>query len=178
MTSPTFDKGDPVALDGETLGPADLLTRLNVIAGTHGVGRADLVENRFVGLKSRGVYETPGGTVLHAAHRAIESITLDREVVHERDRLAPRFAELIYNGFWFAPEMDFLRAAIDASQERVSGEVRVKLYKGAVHITGRRSPNSLYSEELVTFEADDGAYDQFDAGGFIRLQGLRLAGRS
>jgi argininosuccinate synthase len=172
-----FERGDAVAIDGESLSPAALLSRLNGIAGTHGVGRVDLVENRFVGLKSRGVYETPGGTVLHAAHRAIESITLDREVAHERDRLAPRFAELIYNGFWFSPEMDFVRAAIDNSQTNVSGEVRVKLYKGGVQIMGRRSPNSLYSENLVTFEEDEGAYDQADATGFIRLQGLRLAGR-
>jgi argininosuccinate synthase len=136
----------------------------------------DMVENRFVGLKSRGVYETPGGTVLHVAHRAMESITMDREVMHERDRMAPRFAELIYNGFWFAPEMDYMRAAIDASQTNVTGDVRVKLYKGNVTVQGRRSPFSLYSEDLVTFENDEGAYDQQDAGGFIRLQGLRLAG--
>jgi len=128
-----------------------------------------------VGLKSRGVYETPGGTVLHVAHRAMESITMDREVMHERDRMAPRFAELIYNGFWFAPEMDYMRAAIDASQVNVTGDVRLKLYKGNVTVEGRRSPNSLYSEDLVTFEEDEGAYDQRDAGGFIRLQGLRLA---
>jgi argininosuccinate synthase len=172
-----FEKGDAVAIDGDRLSPAALLARLNGIAGTHGVGRVDLVENRFVGLKSRGVYETPGGTVLHAAHRAIESITLDREVAHERDRLSPRFAELIYNGFWFSPEMDFVRAAIDNSQQNVTGEVRLKLYKGGVHITGRRSPYSLYSEDLVTFEEDEGAYDQADATGFIRLQGLRLASK-
>jgi argininosuccinate synthase len=171
-----FEGGDPVALDGDVLSPAALLGRLNRIAGTHGVGRVDLVENRFVGLKSRGVYETPGGTVLHAAHRALESITLDREVLHDKQQLALRFAELIYNGFWFSPEMDVVRAALDASQQRVSGEVRVKLYKGAVHVSGRRSPHSLYSEELVTFEEDQGAYDQVDAGGFIRLQALRLAG--
>jgi argininosuccinate synthase len=173
-----FERGDPVALDGERLGPADLLARLNRIAGENGVGRVDMVENRFVGLKSRGVYETPGGTVLHVAHRAMESITMDREVMHERDRMAPRFAELIYNGFWFSPEMDFMRAAIDASQVNVTGEVRLKLYKGNVDVLGRRSPVSLYSEELVTFEEDEGAYDQADAGGFIRLQGLRLGGRS
>jgi argininosuccinate synthase len=169
-----FEKGEAVSLDGESLSPATLIGRLNKIAGANGVGRVDLVENRFVGLKSRGVYETPGGTVLHAAHRAMESITMDREVMHERDRMAPRFAELIYNGFWFAPEMDFMRAAIDASQENVTGEVRLKLYKGTVTILGRRSPVSLYSEDLVTFEEDEGAYDQADAGGFIRLQGLRL----
>ena len=171
-----FERGDPVAVDGDALGPADLLRRLNRSGGTHGVGRVDLVENRFVGLKSRGVYETPGGTILHAAHQALESITLDREVMHEKQRLALRFAEGIYNGFWFSPEMDFLRAALDASQQQVGGEVRVKLYKGGVHVSGRRSPVSLYSEELVTFEEDQGAYDQADAGGFIRLQGLRLAG--
>jgi argininosuccinate synthase len=171
-----FEHGRPVAVDGEALSPANLLARLNTVAGTHGVGRVDMVENRFVGLKSRGVYETPGGTVLHAAHRAIESITMDRDVMHERDRLAPRFAELIYNGFWFAPEMDFLRAAIDTSQATVNGEARVRLYKGGLQITGRRSPNSLYSAALASFEdeAPDETYDQRDAGGFIRLQGLRL----
>jgi len=172
-----FEQGRAISLDGDALAPADLLRRLNQAAGEHGIGRVDMVENRFVGLKSRGVYETPGGTVLLAAHRAIESITLDREVMHERDRLSPRFAELIYNGFWFSPEMDFLRAAIDASQRNVNGEVRLRLYKGNVIVTGRRSPNSLYSEDLVTFEEDEGAYDQADAGGFIRLQGLRLSQR-
>ncbi len=168
-----FEQGVPVSVDGDRLGPADLLARLNAVAGEHGVGRVDMVENRFVGLKSRGVYETPGGTVLHAAHRAVESITLDREVMHERDRLAPRFAELIYNGFWYAPEMEFLRAAIDSSQRNVTGDARVRLYKGSVTVTGRRSPNSLYDEAEVTFE-EGGDYDQRDAGGFIRLQGLRL----
>ena len=174
-----FEKGTPVSVDGEALSPARLLTQLNRVAATHGVGRVDLVENRFVGMKSRGVYETPGGTVLHVAHRAMESITMDREVMHERDRLSPRFAELIYNGFWFSPEMDVLRATIDASQENVTGEVRVKLYKGNVLVTGRRSPVSLYSEALVTFEdgGPEDTYDQADATGFIRLQGLRL-GRS
>jgi argininosuccinate synthase len=174
-----FERGIPVSIDGEALSPATLLRRLNQLAGSHGVGRVDMVENRFVGLKSRGVYETPGGTVLHAAHRAIESITLDRDVMHERDRLSPRFAELIYNGFWYAPEMDFLRAAIEASQENVTGEVRLVLYKGAVRVSGRRSPVSLYSEALSSFE-DAGAadtYDQSDASGFIRLQGLRLSPR-
>jgi argininosuccinate synthase len=170
-----FEKGNAVAIDGDPLAPSELVEKLNVIAGRNGIGRVDLVENRFVGLKSRGVYETPGGTVLHIAHRAMESITMDREVMHERDRMAPRFAELIYNGFWFAPEMDYMRAAIDASQATVTGEVRLKLYKGNVTVQGRRSPFSLYSEDLVTFEEDEGAYDQRDATGFIRLQGLRLA---
>jgi len=174
-----FERGTPVSVDGEALSPAKLLAHLNRIAGAHGVGRVDMVENRFVGLKSRGVYETPGGTVLHAAHRAIESITLDRDVMHERDRLAPRFAELIYNGFWYAPEMDFLRAAIDASQVNVTGEVRLALYKGGVHVNGRRSPVSLYSEALSSFEdaGEADTYDQRDATGFIRLQGLRLPRR-
>ncbi|MFQ5415643.1 MAG: argininosuccinate synthase [Myxococcota bacterium] len=171
-----FEAGTPVSIDGVPEGPATLLSCLNRLAGAHGVGRVDMVENRFVGLKSRGVYETPGGTVLHVAHRAIESITMDREVMHERDRLAPRFAELIYNGFWYSPEMDFMRAAIDVSQQNVTGEVRVKLYKGGVHVTGRRSPVSLYSEALSSFEdaGEADTYDQRDAEGFIRLQGLRL----
>jgi len=173
----SFEQGNAVALDGVALSPAELIGRLNGIAGRNGIGRVDMVENRFVGLKSRGVYETPAGTVLHVAHRAIESITMDREVMHERDRLAPRFAELIYNGFWFAPEMDYMRAAIDASQKNITGDVRLKLYKGNVTVQGRRSPFSLYSEDLVTFEEDEGAYDQRDAGGFIRLQGLRLGPR-
>jgi argininosuccinate synthase len=171
-----FEHGTPVALDGERSSPATLLGRLNRLAGAHGVGRVDMVENRFVGMKSRGVYETPGGTVLHVAHRAIESITLDREVMHERDRLAPRFAELIYNGFWFSPEVQFLRAAIEQSQENVSGEVRLKLYKGGVRVTGRRSPVSLYAASLSSFEDSGEAegYRQEDAGGFIRIQGVRL----
>jgi argininosuccinate synthase len=171
-----FERGTPVSIDGETLTPAELLARMNQIAGHHGVGRVDMVENRFVGLKSRGVYETPGGTVLHVAHRAMESITLDREVMHERDRMAPRFAELIYNGFWFSPEMQMMRAAIEASQENVSGDVRLRLYKGGVHVTGRRSPVSLYDAALSSFddEGKDDDYDQADATGFIRLQGLRL----
>jgi len=168
-----FEQGTPVTLDGEALSPATLLDRLNKLAGSHGIGRVDMVENRFVGLKSRGVYETPGGTVLHVAHRAVESITLDRDLMHERDRLSPRFAELIYNGFWYAPEMDFIRAAVDSSQRNVTGEARVKLYKGGVHVTGRRSPVSLYSESLSSFD-EAGGYDQSDATGFIRLQGLRL----
>lgn len=175
----SFEHGTPVALDGERLSPAALLRRLNRIAGAHGVGRVDMVENRFVGLKSRGVYETPGGTVLHAAHRAVESLTLDREVMHERDRLSLRFAELIYNGFWFSPEMDFVRAAVERAQEHVIGEARVRLYKGGLVITGRRSPASLYQEALSSFE-DAGAadtYDPADATGFIHLQGLRLRPR-
>jgi argininosuccinate synthase len=174
-----FEQGTPVSIDGESSTPAALLARLNALAGTRGIGRVDMVENRFVGLKSRGVYETPGGTVLHAAHRALESITLDREVMHERDRLAPRFAELIYNGFWYSPEMDFLRAAIDASQENVTGEVRLRLYKGGVHVRGRRSPVSLYSAALSSFEdaGDEDTYDQRDAEGFIHLQGLRIPKR-
>jgi argininosuccinate synthase len=168
-----FERGVPVSLDGQELSPAELLHRLNQLAGSHGVGRVDMVENRFVGLKSRGVYETPGGTVLHAAHRAVESITLDREVMHERDRLAPRYAELIYNGFWYSPEMDFLRAAINESQKSVTGEARLRLYKGAVQVTGRRSPVSLYSEAMSSFE-QAGGYVQQDAGGFIRVLGVRL----
>jgi argininosuccinate synthase len=174
-----FEQGTPISIDGESSTGADLLAKLNGLAGPHGVGRVDMVENRFVGLKSRGVYETPGGTVLYAAHRALESITMDREVMHERDRLAPRFAELIYNGFWYSPEMDFMRAAIDASQQNVTGEVRVKLYKGGVYITGRRSPVSLYSEALSSFEdaGEADTYDQGDAEGFIRLQGLRISKR-
>ena len=174
-----FEQGTPVTLDGESLTAARLLAKLNRIAGAHGVGRVDMVENRFVGLKSRGVYETPGGSVLHVAHRAVESITMDRDVMHERDRLSPRFAEMIYNGFWFAPEMEFVRAAIEASQRGVTGEARVRLYKGSVRVTGRRSPVSLYSEALSTFEDAGPAdtYDPADAAGFIRLQGLRLSRR-
>jgi argininosuccinate synthase len=172
-----FERGVPISLDGEKLSPARLLDRLNKVAGRHGIGRVDMVENRFVGMKSRGVYETPGGTVLLAAHRAVESITLDREVMHERDRLSPRFAELIYNGFWFSPEMRFLRAAIEQSQENVTGEARLDLFKGAVQVTGRRSPVSLYSESTVTFEDSTTEYRQSDATGFIRIQGQRLRPR-
>ena len=168
-----FEDGLPVSVDGEALSPARLLGRLNQLAGGHGVGRVDMVENRFVGLKSRGVYETPGGTLLHAAHRAVESITLDRDAMHERDRLAPRFAEAIYNGFWYAPETEMMRAAIEACQRGVTGEARLRLYKGGLQVTGRRSPVSRYSEALSSFE-EAGGYDQRDAGGFIRLQGLRL----
>ena len=168
-----FEKGDPVAVDGRRLSPAALLTRLNRLAGENGIGRLDLVENRFVGMKSRGIYETPGGTLLIAAHRAMESITLDRGAAHLKDEVMPRYAELIYNGFWFSPEREMLQAMIDKSQEPVSGMVRLKLYKGNVTVLGRRSPNSLYSLEHVTFEDDD-VYDQRDAAGFIRLNALRL----
>ena len=160
-------------LDGEALSPATLLTRLNEIGGKHGIGRLDLVENRFVGMKSRGVYETPGGTILQAAHRGIESLTLDRGAAHLKDELMPRYAELIYNGFWFSPEREMLQALIDKSQENVAGVVRLKLYKGSVRVVGRRSPNSLYSLAHVTFE-EDAVYDQRDAEGFIRLNALRL----
>ncbi|MGQ0662314.1 MAG: argininosuccinate synthase [Pseudomonadota bacterium] len=169
-----FERGDPVAVDGEPLSPARLLARLNEIGGAHGIGRLDLVENRFVGMKSRGVYETPGGTILHAAHRGIESITLDRGAAHLKDELMPRYAELIYNGFWYSPERDMLQALIDNSQHNVAGTVRLKLYKGHVRVVGRKSPRSLYSLAHVTFEADRGAYDQRDAEGFIKLNALRL----
>ncbi len=170
----TYVEGDPVALDGEALAPTDLLTRLNVLGGKHGIGRVDIVENRFVGMKSRGVYETPGGTILQHAHKAVESITLDREVAHLRDELVPRYAEMVYNGFWFAPEREALQAFMDDIQGRVSGEARLKLYKGQVTVEGRRSDRyALYDQATVTFEEDD-VYDQADATGFIRLQGLRL----
>jgi argininosuccinate synthase len=169
-----FESGDPVSVDGEPLSPAALLTRLNELGGRHGVGRLDLVENRFVGMKSRGIYETPGGTILLAAHRGIEQITLDRGAAHLKDELMPRYAELIYNGFWFAPEREMLQAAIDHSQAHVTGTVRVKLYKGSASVVGRASPYSLYSEAHVTFEEDAGAYDQKDAAGFIKLTALRL----
>jgi argininosuccinate synthase len=169
-----FEKGDAVSIDGEALSPAALLTKLNALGKANGIGRLDLVENRFVGMKSRGIYETPGGTILLAAHRGIESITLDRGAAHLKDELMPRYAELIYNGFWFAPEREMLQAAIDRSQEFVTGSVRVKLYKGNATVVGRSSPYSLYSEKLVTFEDDQGAYDQKDAQGFIKLNALRL----
>ncbi len=169
-----FKKGDAVSVDGEMLSPAKLLARLNKLGHDNGIGRIDLVENRYVGMKSRGVYETPGGTILLAAHRAVESITLDRGAGHLKDELMPRYAEMIYNGFWFAPEREMLQAAIDKSQELVEGEVRLKLYKGNVIVTGRESPASLYSSTLVTFEDDKGAYDQKDAEGFIKLNALRL----
>ncbi len=168
-----FERGDPVAIDGEALSPAALLTRLNELGGANGIGRLDLVENRFVGMKSRGIYETPGGTVLIAAHRAMESITLDRGAAHLKDEMMPRYAEMIYNGFWFSPEREMMQAAIDHSQARVNGTVRLRLYKGNVIVEGRKSPDSLYSLEHVTFE-EDSVYDQRDAEGFIKLNALRL----
>ena len=169
-----FERGDPVAIDGETLSPAALLTKLNQLGHDNGVGRLDLVENRFVGMKSRGVYETPGGTILLAAHRGIESITLDGGAGHLKDEIMPRYASLIYNGFWFSPEREMLQALIDKSQEKVTGRVRVKLYKGNVTVIGRDSSHSLYDQQLVTFEEGSVAYDQRDAAGFIRLNALRL----
>ena len=169
-----FEKGDAVSVNGEALSPAAVLTKLNALGGALGVGRLDLVEGRFVGMKSRGVYETPGGTVLLAAHRGIESITLDRGAAHLKDELMPRYAELIYNGFWFSPEREMLQAAIDRSQEHVTGTVRLKLYKGQASVVGRWSEATLYSEAHVTFEEDAGAYDQKDAAGFIKLNALRL----
>src|SRR3954454_13286926 len=169
-----FERGDPVAIDGEKLSPAALFTKLNQLGHDNGIGRLDLVENRFVGMKSRGVYETPGGTILLAAHRGIESITLDGGAMHLKDELMPKYASLIYNGFWFAPERDMLQAAIDLSQRMVTGQVRVKLYKGNVTVIGRTSPYSLYDQELVTFEEGKVAYDQADASGFIKLNALRL----
>ncbi|WP_434289740.1 argininosuccinate synthase [Celeribacter sp. SCSIO 80788] len=170
----TFEKGDAVAVNGEAMSPATLLTKLNELGGKHGIGVLDLVENRFVGMKSRGIYETPGGTILLQAHRGIEQITLDSGSGHLKDMLMPRYAELIYNGFWFSPEREMLQAAIDKSQEHVSGTVRLKLYKGSAHTVGRWSEASLYSEKHVTFEDDAGAYDQKDAAGFIQLNALRL----
>ncbi|MEE2667641.1 MAG: argininosuccinate synthase [Pseudomonadota bacterium] len=169
----TFKKGDPVALDGKSLGPAELLTALNHLGGENGIGRLDLVENRYVGMKSRGIYETPGGTILLTAHRGIEQITLDREACHLKDEIMPRYAELIYNGYWFSPERNMLQALIDESQNNISGEVKLKLYKGNVDVVGRSSENSLYSQEHVTFE-EDNVYDQKDAEGFIKLNALRL----
>jgi argininosuccinate synthase len=169
-----FERGDAVSIDGEALSPAALLAALNELGRANGIGRLDLVENRFVGMKSRGVYETPGGTILLTAHRAMESITLDRGAAHLKDEFMPRYAELIYNGFWFSPEREMLQAAIDKSQEFVGGTVRLKLYKGNVIVIGRSSPHSLYSHDLVTFEDDKGAYDQKDAAGFIKLNALRL----
>ena len=174
VISVDFEGGDPVAIDGVRLSPASLLTRLNELGKANGIGRLDLVENRFVGMKSRGVYETPGGTILLVAHRSMESITLDREAGHLKDSLMPRYAELIYNGFWFSPERRMLQALIDTSQKSVSGRVRLKLYKGNVSCIGRESPHSLYDTRVVTFEDDQGAYDQVDAAGFIKLNALRL----
>ena len=169
-----FEKGDAVAIDGVAMSPATLLAKLNELGKANGIGRLDLVENRFVGMKSRGVYETPGGTILLAAHRGIESVTLDRGAAHLKDELMPRYAELIYNGFWFSPEREMLQSLIDKSQENVTGEVRLELYKGNVRVTGRRSPFSLYDQELVTFEEGKVAYDHRDAAGFIKLNALRL----
>ena len=170
----TYEKGDPVALDGKALSPAEMLTALNELGGKHGIGRLDLVEGRFVGMKSRGIYETPGGTIMLEAHRGIESITLDRGAAHLKDELMPKYAELIYNGFWFSPEREMLQALIDQSQQHVSGTVRLKLYKGMVQTVGRWSDHTLYSEAHVTFEDDAGAYDQEDAAGFIKINALRL----
>ncbi|SFK48192.1 argininosuccinate synthase [Methylocapsa palsarum] len=169
-----FEKGDPVAIDGVAMSPATLLEQLNALGRANGVGRLDLVENRFVGMKSRGMYETPGGTILYVAHRGIESITLDRGAAHLKDELAPKYSELIYNGFWFSPEREMLQALIDRSQEFVSGRVRVKLYKGSAFVVGRSSPYSLYDQDLVTFEEGAAAYDHRDAAGFIKLNALRL----
>jgi argininosuccinate synthase len=166
--------GDIVAIDGESLTPASVLARLNDVAGANGIGRLDIVENRYVGMKSRGCYETPGGTVMLRAHRAIESLTLDREVAHLKDELMPRYANLIYNGYWWSPERKMLQTAIDASQESVNGSVRLKLYKGNVDVVGRRSDDSLFDEGIATFEEDQGAYDQADAEGFIKLNALRM----
>ena len=168
-----FEKGDPVAINGEKMSPATLLTKLNELGGANGIGAIDIVENRFVGMKSRGVYETPGGTILLHARRAMESLTMDRGAAHLKDEMMPRYAELIYNGFWFAAEREMLQVAIDKANERVTGSVRMKLYKGNTIITGRKSPFSLYDEDIVTFE-EDTVYDQRDAEGFIRLNALRL----
>ena len=170
----TFEQGDAVAIDGVAMSAAELLGELNRIGGENGVGRADIVENRYVGMKSRGVYETPGGTILLKAHRAMESLTLDREVAHLKDELMPRYAKLVYNGYWWSPEREMLQTAIDQTQREVNGEVRLKLYKGGVQVTGRRSERSLFSEKVVTFEEDEGVYDQANATGFIELNALRL----
>ena len=170
----TYEKGDITAINGSPMSPAKVMETLNQLAGAHGIGRLDIVENRFVGMKSRGCYETPAGTIMLKAHRAIESLTLDREAAHLKDELMPKYAKLIYNGFWFAPEREMMQAAIDASQENVSGVVRVKLYKGNISVVGRKSDNSLFSEKIATFEDDGGAYNQKDAEGFIKLNALRL----
>ncbi|MCF6275049.1 MAG: argininosuccinate synthase, partial [Robiginitomaculum sp.] len=168
-----FERGDAVSIDGVAMSPATLLTKLNELGGTHGIGRLDLLENRFVGMKSRGIYETPGGTILLMAHRGIEQITMDKGAAHLKDELMPKYAELIYNGYWYSPEREMIQAAVDKSQEMVTGTVRLKLYKGNCDIVGRTSPYSLYSQEHVTFEEDD-VYDQADAGGFIKINALRL----
>ena len=170
----SYDMGDIVAIDGKRMTPAEILTYLNKVGGDNGVGRLDIVENRYVGMKSRGCYETPGGTIMMKAHRAIESITLDREAAHLKDSIMPKYAELVYNGYWWSPEREMMQVMIDKSQEVVNGDVRLKLYKGAVHVVGRRSENSLFDEKIATFEDDDGAYDQKDAAGFIKLNALRL----
>jgi argininosuccinate synthase len=173
-----FEQGYPVAVDGKRMEPDDLLAHLNTLGGANGIGRVDLVENRFVGMKSRGVYETPGGTILYAAHRAVESITMDREVMHQRDQLSPKIAELIYYGFWYAPEMDALMAFVEKSQENVTGTARISLYKGNCTVAGRRAARTLYDPKISTFDEDEGAYDQTDATGFIRLNALRLRVRN
>ncbi|MBI2431399.1 MAG: argininosuccinate synthase [Candidatus Hydrogenedentes bacterium] len=173
-----FEAGNPVAVNGQRLAPEALLAELNKLGGANGVGRVDLVENRFVGMKSRGVYETPGGTILYAAHRAVESMTLDREVMLQRDQLSPKIAQLMYNGFWYAPEMEALMAFVNKSQENVTGSARVKLYKGSCTVVGRRAEKTLYDPKISTFEEDEGAYDQADATGFIRLNALRLRVRN
>ncbi len=170
----TYKKGDIVAIDGQAMSPAEVLAHLNKVGGDNGIGRLDIVENRYVGMKSRGCYETPGGTIMLKAHRAIESITLDREVAHLKDQMMPKYAELVYNGYWWSPERSMLQTAIDESQQVVNGEVRVKLYKGGVHVVGRRSEDSLFDEKIATFEDDDGAYNQQDAEGFIKLNALRM----
>lgn len=173
-----FEQGTPVAVDGEKLEPVALLEKLNALGGANGVGRVDLVENRFVGMKSRGVYETPGGTILYAAHRAVETLTMDREVMLQRDLLSPKIAQLIYNGFWYAPEMEALTAFVDKSQEDVTGTARLRLYKGNCDVVGRRAEKTLYDPQICTFEEDEGAYQQVDATGFIRLNALRLRARN
>ena len=171
-----YEKGNPVAINSKTYTPASLLTELNAIGGRHGIGRIDMVENRYVGMKSRGVYETPGGTILHSAHKAVESLTLDREVMHLKDSVISRYGELVYYGYWFSPERLALQALVDSTQERVTGTARLKLYKGNVRVVGRKSPHSLYDQELATFESDQ-VFNQKDAEGFIKLNALRLKGR-
>jgi argininosuccinate synthase len=168
-----YEQGNPVAVDGKKMSPAELLAHLNKLGGANGIGRVDIVENRYVGMKSRGVYETPGGTILHAAHRAVESLTMDREVMHFKDSMMPKYAELVYYGYWFAPEREMMQTAIDESQKNVTGTARVKLYKGTCSVVGRKSPYSLYREDIATFEKDS-VYQQADATGFIRLNSLRL----